>query len=132
MGQLIAVSVAPGDIVMDTPMRAGGLLPWATAAGRVLLANSSTPTSIPRANPMAWARHAAEIRERGMAFDREKVLPGIWCVAVPMRQRDGEVIAALAALVPPGSPLTAIGDALHRIGQTITGNLAGRPSSMAS
>lgn len=132
MGQLMTVSVAPGESVLDSPVRAGGSLPWATAAGRVLLANSSTPTSIPRGNPMAWARHAAEIRERGMAFDRERILPGIWCVAVPVRQRDGEVIAALAAMLPPGSPLTAIGDALHRVGHSITANMAGRPASVAS
>jgi DNA-binding IclR family transcriptional regulator len=132
MGQLMTVSVAPGDAVADHPVRAGGSLPWATAAGRVLLANSSTPTGIPRGNPMTWARHAAEIRERGMAIDRERILPGIWCVAVPIRQRDGEVIAALAAMLPPGSPLTPVGDALLRVGHTITRNLAGRPSSVAS
>jgi DNA-binding IclR family transcriptional regulator len=67
-----------------------------------------------------------------MAFDRERILPGIWCVAVPIRQRDGEVIAALAAMLPPGSPLAAVGEALHRVGNGITANLAGRPASVAS
>lgn len=132
MGQVMTVSAAPGEIVMDTPVRAGASLPWTTAAGRLLLANSSTAGSAPRGNPVAWARHAAEIRERGMAFDREKVLPGIWCVAVPIRHRDGAVIAALAALVPPGSPLTTVGEALHRVSHGITANLSGRPASVAS
>lgn len=132
MGQLMTVSAVPGEIVMDTPVRAGTSLPWTTAAGRLLLATSSTPTGAPRGNPVAWARHAAEIRARDMAFDREKVLPGIWCVAVPIRQRDSAVIAALAALVPPGSPLTAIGEALHRVSHTIAANLSGQPSSVAS
>ncbi|HEY4453826.1 MAG TPA: helix-turn-helix domain-containing protein [Pseudonocardiaceae bacterium] len=132
MGQLMTVSVAPGETAPETPVRAGASLPWATAAGRLLLANSSTPTGIPRGNPMAWARHAAEIRAQGMAFDREKVLPGIWCVAVPIRQRDGETIAALAAMLPPGSPLPVIGEALHRVAHSVTANLSGRPASVAS
>lgn len=132
MGQLMTVSVAPGEIAPDTPVRVGASLPWATAAGRLLLANSSTPTGIPRGNPMAWARHAAEIRERGMAFDREKILPGIWCVAVPIRQRDGEAVAALAAMLTPGSPLTVVGEALHRVAHSISANLSGRPASVAS
>jgi DNA-binding IclR family transcriptional regulator len=129
MGQLMTVSVAPGDITPDTPVRPGASLPWATAAGRLLLASSSMPPNMPRANPVAWARHAAEIRQRGMAFDRENILPGIWCVAVPIRQRDGEAIAALAAMLPPGSPLTSVGEALHRVAHSITANLSGRPAT---
>jgi IclR family acetate operon transcriptional repressor len=132
MGQLMTVSVAPGEIVTETPVRAGESLPWKTAAGRVLLANSSATNAVPRGNPMAWARHAAEIRERGMAFDQAQVLPGIWCVAVPVRHRDNEVVAALGALVPPGSPLTAVGEALHRVSHAISANLSGRPTSVAS
>ncbi|HEV3355422.1 MAG TPA: helix-turn-helix domain-containing protein [Pseudonocardiaceae bacterium] len=131
-GQPMTVCVAPGEIGVDLPMRAGAILPWASAAGRLLLANSSPPVRIPRGNPMSWARHAAEIRARGMAFDREHILPGMWCVAVPVRHPSGEVIAALSATVAPGSPLPAIGDALHRVSQVIAANLVGRSTRVAS
>jgi DNA-binding IclR family transcriptional regulator len=132
LGQPMAVCVAPGEVAVDMPLRAGAVLPWASAAGRLLLANSTGPVRIPRGNPSSWARHAAEIRERGMAFDRENVLPGLWCVAVPMRDTSGDVIAALSATVAPGSPLVAIGDALHRVGHLISTNLSGRVARVAS
>lgn len=132
LGQPMAVCVAPGSAAADVPIRAGTILPWASAAGRLLLADSAAPVGDARENPPAWARHAAEIRARGMAFDRGQVLPDLWCVAVPVRHANGEVIAALSAIVPPGSPLPAIGDALHRVSRLVSANLSGRPASVAS
>lgn len=41
-----------------------------------------------------------QIRHQGWSPDREEYLPGISCVAVPVRNRRGEVVAAVAAQGP--------------------------------
>jgi DNA-binding IclR family transcriptional regulator len=40
------------------------------------------------------------IRERGYSIDNEEYLPGICCIAVPVRNADGKVVAAVAAQAP--------------------------------
>ncbi len=37
---------------------------------------------------------------RGVAFDREEIVPGLSCVAAPIRDETGDVIAAISLSVP--------------------------------
>ena len=41
-----------------------------------------------------------QARERGLAFDREEIVPGLSCVAAPIRDETGEAIAAISVSVP--------------------------------
>lgn len=51
----------------------------------------------------ALARELAAIRERGYSEDDEELLPGVNCLAVPVRNRSGFVIAGLAVMAPKAS-----------------------------
>jgi len=44
-----------------------------------------------------------KIRKRGHSEDNEELLPGVVCVAVPVRNRAGMVIAGLAVMSPTGT-----------------------------
>jgi len=41
-----------------------------------------------------------DARVRGVAFDREEIVPGLSCVAAPVRDETGEVIGAISLSVP--------------------------------
>lgn len=57
----------------------------------------------------AMMRELAEIRRRGFAEDNEEFLPGVNCLAVPVRNGSGEVVAGLAAMAPAMAlPLTKL------------------------
>jgi DNA-binding IclR family transcriptional regulator len=70
-----------------------------------------------------WRWTAREIRERGAGFDREEIIPGVSCVAVPLYGPRGEVVAALCSMVPAGRDLTKLAETLTRssraIGETL-------------
>lgn len=46
----------------------------------------------------AFRRHLQEVRERGWAFDDEEDLANIRCVAAPVRDMQGQVVAAISAV----------------------------------
>lgn len=48
----------------------------------------------------AMARELAEIRRRGFAEDNEEFLAGVNCLAVPVRNAAGDVVATVAAMAP--------------------------------
>jgi DNA-binding IclR family transcriptional regulator len=45
-------------------------------------------------------RELAAIRERDFAFDREEIVPGLTCVAAPIRNEEGKAIAAMSVSIP--------------------------------
>jgi DNA-binding IclR family transcriptional regulator len=51
----------------------------------------------------ALSRELVEIRGRGYAEDNEELLQGVNCVAVPVYNRSGDVVAGLAAMAPVAS-----------------------------
>ena len=51
----------------------------------------------------ALRRELMEIRGRGYAEDNEELLQGVNCVAVPVYNRTGDVVAGLAAMAPVAS-----------------------------
>jgi DNA-binding IclR family transcriptional regulator len=56
----------------------------------------------------AWSAAAYRVRAAGAAFDREQVVPGVSCAAVPVRTATGRVTAALCAVVPPQRQLSPL------------------------
>jgi IclR family acetate operon transcriptional repressor len=93
----------------------GGRSPaHASAMGKVLLASLAegemrrvlrglslrrfTPTTITDRRKLA--RELSAIRRQGYALDDEETFPGIRCVAAPLRDREGRVVAALSVTAP--------------------------------
>lgn len=87
---------------------------YATGLGKVLLAELDDAEidrlypepRLPRFTPSTISDVAqlksvlAEVRGRGYAIDREEYTPGLRCVAVPVRGRDGATLAALSCSIP--------------------------------
>lgn len=67
----------------------------------------------------SWPREAAEIRERGIAFDHEEVLPAVCCAAVPVHGGDGAVVAALCVLTGPQHLLERLAEVARQAGRAI-------------
>jgi len=93
----------------------GGRSPaHASAMGKVLLAGLPagefggqlgsrplrrfTPTTI--TDRRRLAQELAAIREQGYALDNEETFPGIRCVAAPLRNAEGRVLAAISVTAP--------------------------------
>jgi DNA-binding IclR family transcriptional regulator len=51
----------------------------------------------------AFARELEAIRRRGHAEDDEEFIPGVCCLAVPVRDQGGDVVAGLAVMAPEAS-----------------------------
>jgi DNA-binding IclR family transcriptional regulator len=96
-------------------MQIGAILPYHTSSmGKVLLAYSdpgSREHIINTADLPALTPHTITGRERlrkemedvvgqGHALDREETLPGVFCVAVPVWDGHGRVMAALSVVAP--------------------------------
>ncbi|MFF8731202.1 IclR family transcriptional regulator [Streptomyces sp. NPDC015171] len=117
-GRTMAAAGVQGEIAELVPVQPGMTWPATTAAGRVLTAWAPPGTPLGPL-PGTWRRTASDIRERGAAFDREEVLPGVSCAAVPLHGPHGRVIAALASIAPAGRDLNAAADSLHRTARAI-------------
>lgn len=101
--------------VLTVATKVGGRYPaYASAMGKVLLAFlpekqlqvvlegtelvALTPCTI--TDPAQLLRELEKIRKQGYALDNEEAFPGIRCIAAPIRERGGNVIAAISATVP--------------------------------
>jgi DNA-binding IclR family transcriptional regulator len=84
-----------------------------TAMGKVLLASlgpaerreilsgkleTFTPNTI--TDPAVLERELKKIRSCGLAVDHEEITRGIMCVAAPVKDREGEVLAAISLTFP--------------------------------
>ena len=111
------VYVAKSDggqaLALDTAI--GSRLPaYATGLGKVLLADLSREELQRRFRDVAFEcftsrtidsitsleRALETVRRRGYGEDRGEYVSGVHCVAVPVRDRDGRVIAAMSVSVP--------------------------------
>ncbi len=100
-----------------------------TAVGQVLLAaapESEPPSSM---SPREWQRACTVIRRENAAFDRQDLVDGICCVAVPVRNRDGAVVAALASIMLARQIPVGVAEQIRhtaaRLGQQLAGPLDG-------
>jgi DNA-binding IclR family transcriptional regulator len=101
----------PGAVQIAS--RVGGRLPMhATGVGKVLLAHTPNwylrqyldqplerPTCYTITEPGRLARELAEVRARGWAVTREEMTLGSCSLAIPVRHRDGRVVAAVGVVV---------------------------------
>jgi DNA-binding IclR family transcriptional regulator len=125
-GEIVHLSILDGaEIVyldkhgrsqpLTVSTRVGGRSPaHASAMGKALLAGLPpaalrrllggrrlkrfTPTTI--TEPRRLARELQAIRRQGFALDNEETFPGIRCVAAPLRDQEGRVLAAVSVTVP--------------------------------
>ncbi|MEU9037487.1 helix-turn-helix domain-containing protein [Streptomyces sp. NPDC048352] len=100
--QALTVNSVPGVLEPALPVRDGAGFRLDTAAGRALRGP---------ARP-------------GAVLDREEVMEGVCCAALPVRAPDGRAVAALAALVPAGQPLGRLAQAVAEACAAITRGLA--------
>jgi IclR family KDG regulon transcriptional repressor len=117
--------------VLTVATRVGGRHPaYASAMGKVLLASlpperieatlqgrelaALTPRTI--TDKTALQRELEQIRVRGFALDDEEAFPGIRCVAAPIRDQSGRVVAAVSATIP----VQRLGDQrVHELAQLV-------------
>jgi IclR family transcriptional regulator, acetate operon repressor len=121
-GQTMAVGGVPGEVDELAPLRPSQTWPWTTAAGRILVANARRELPLGPL-PARWRQEAAAIRDHGVAIDREELIPGVCCVAVPVRDARGNAVAALCALVPPSRRLSRLEETVVRVGRSISTTL---------
>ncbi|GAA4214659.1 IclR family transcriptional regulator [Microbispora amethystogenes] len=118
------ITATRGDITEVPPVLPGSELAGATAAGRVLLMHRPDDDAPPGFTPAEWRRARTAFRRAGsIAADHQDVLPGICCVAVPVRGPDGEVVASVSALaIRPAVP-AGLSELVLRASREITRNL---------
>lgn len=121
-GQTLVLDWIPGEAAPAAVLRAGVVWPWFTAGGKVLAA-AAYPRLPTGSVPASWPREAAAIRERAVAFDREEVLPGVCCAAVPVHGGDGAVVAALFALTDPAHHLERLAEVTRQTSRAIGAGL---------
>ncbi|NEA53366.1 IclR family transcriptional regulator [Streptomyces sp. SID13666] len=124
-GQTLVMHWASGGDNALAPPRRGTPLPWFTAAGKVLVSGAHPALPLDPL-PAAWRREAAEIRDHGVAFDREEVTAGVCCVAVPLHSAGGVPVASLCVLTDPAQNLEHLADAVRLTGRAISAGLRGR------
>lgn len=78
-------------------------------------------------NPLELKKHLQEVREKGVAFDLEEFERGLRCVAAPIRNHRGTVIAAISVSGPSNRLVTerlaAIADDVIGTANTISRGL---------
>ncbi len=88
-----------------------------------------TPKTI--TSPHVFRQELKRIRARGFAFDDEEHIPGIRCLAAPVRDYSGEVCAALCIVGPkdhlPKRRLKDLGRNLSRVATRLSGCLGYEP-----
>jgi DNA-binding IclR family transcriptional regulator len=120
---IVASSVVRPDHVAS--MRPGRTVPLDTASGKVIAAYDPLLGMPHGYSADAWSAAAYRIRSAGVAYDREEVLPGICCAAVPVRTNSGRVVGSLAVLGPPQRPLTPLVGDLTNAATAIGGSFDG-------
>jgi len=106
-----AESINPFMVVMQV----GAALPYhTTSMGKILLAHAEdrvragiidhvdlpalTPNTITDRDGLR--KEIDKVRRQGFAVDAEETLPGVFCLAVPVRDATGNVVAALSLVAP--------------------------------
>lgn len=84
----------------------------------------------------ALLQELGKIRQRGYAEDDQEMLPGVNCLAVPIRNKTGEVVAGLAVMAAAASlPLNKLREhlaAIQECAAQISAKLGSRPTKALS
>lgn len=113
--QFTCVMQQPSEASLAVTSEVGAVYaPYATAAGKVLLAHLSdeqrgeclgpaplmsfTPRTL--TDPAALALHLNTVKQLGYAIDDEERYPAVRCVAAPVRNHQAEIMAALSLSGP--------------------------------
>jgi len=113
--EIVYLEKKGGGQPLTVATRVGGRSPaHASAMGKVLLAgvpeddlaDALGPGPLARFTPLTiteipdLCRELEKIRGQGFAVDNEETFPGIRCVAAPIRNAEGRVIAAISVTAP--------------------------------
>ncbi|CAO5236390.1 IclR family transcriptional regulator [Frankia sp. AgKG'84/4] len=105
-----------------------------TAVGQVLLATAPGSEPPPAMSPRQWQRARTRIQREGVAFDRQDLVDGVCCAAVPVRNQDGAVVAALASVMIatqiPAGLVEQLRHTATRLGRRIPGSPTGPVASV--
>ncbi|MEU6539585.1 helix-turn-helix domain-containing protein [Streptomyces sp. NPDC047000] len=115
-GLALTIASVPGEVEPVVPVRDGMSFTLNTAAGQVL--TTSRPHRV--ADVLAAA-----------VLEREQVLDGVCCAALPLRSPDGRLHAVITAMVPPHRRLEAVAEHTARASATITAHLTRAAASTA-
>ncbi|MFJ8209329.1 IclR family transcriptional regulator [Streptomyces sp. NPDC096033] len=126
-GHIIVVGGMRGEVDEVFPLRSGVVLPPGSAAELVLAASAPVPRRPAGWTAAAWAREVAAIRERGVAFDYERCVDSLSCVAAPVHAADGQVVASVAVTSLDAKLLPPLCDAVSRAATAIGARLARLP-----
>jgi DNA-binding IclR family transcriptional regulator len=113
--QFTCIMQQPSEAALAVTSEVGAVyVPYATAAGKVLLAHlpeqqraeilsqftftGFTPRTI--TDQAALALHLNTVRQHGYAIDDEERYPAVRCVAAPIHNHQGAVVAALSLSGP--------------------------------
>lgn len=127
-GRVLIVASSVVRAEFGAMMRPGMTASLDTAAGKMLAAHDPLLGMPSGLSGEAWSAAAYRIRAAAVAFDHEEVIPGIACVAVPVRTVGGRVVGALTAVVPARRPLPSMVGDLTSAGNAIGAALVGPPS----
>ena len=108
------------------PLGCGATWPWTTASGKVQVANARGERGGSAKAPAGWRREAETIRHRGVAFDREEVIAGVCCAAVPIHSVSGVPMASLCVITDPAHNLDRLVDVLKSAGRAASAALRER------
>lgn len=115
-GLALTIASVPGEVEPVAPVRDGMGFTLDTAAGQVLTTS--------RPHRVADALAAA-------VLEREQVLDGVCCAALPLRSSDGQLHAAITAMVPPHRRLQTVAEHTARAGAAIAAHLTRAAASTA-
>ncbi|MCK9896608.1 IclR family transcriptional regulator C-terminal domain-containing protein [Frankia sp. AgB32] len=99
-----------------------------TAVGQVLLAAAPESEPPPSMSPRQWQRARAAIRREGAALDRQDLADGVCCAAVPVRNQDGAVVAALASVMIASQIPAGLVEQLRRTATQLGRRIPGSPT----
>jgi DNA-binding IclR family transcriptional regulator len=114
-GEVLYLAIAPGERELGIQSTAGGRHPtYCTALGKALIAHlpweavesileKHPPvrlTSSTVVDPAQLRRELARVVRQGFAVDAEERVPGVVCVAAPIRDQTGAVVAAISISGP--------------------------------
>ncbi|MFE2754869.1 helix-turn-helix domain-containing protein [Actinosynnema sp. NPDC059335] len=120
-----AVSATRGAVTEIPRIRPYDEFPVRSAAGRLLLLGSRAADGPPPPGfgEEEWRSAAREFRRTSVVVDHQDVLPGVCCVAAPVRGPAGEVVAAVSALVVKPVLPAGLTELVVRAARDITRNL---------